>query len=116
MSLQTPENVVPSAPPTLITYTQILLVDRARSDRMQAGKLQARALIPARSDVEALHGVARTTLDQIIERRDDDQMATVRRQREADIAEIGPTQDLRLRQAIEAGALLHQPDERLNTI
>src|SRR5689334_10959080 len=65
-----------SAPPSLMTYL---------SERIQARELESGGFVPSGRDVEALDGISRTSLDQVVDGGDDDEVVGARGDRQADV-------------------------------
>src|SRR3972149_11819806 len=98
----------PYAPPTFATNTSGFT-----SDRVQAHEVQPQRPRVAGHEIHALARAARGALHQIVERRDRHDALPVAVEREANVAEVRPGEELRLGEAVEALGLLHDADERL---
>src|SRR4051794_35208963 len=95
MSPQARAISVSSEPPSLMTY---------RSQRVEAHELEAGGLWVACRDVEALDGIPRTSLDEVVDGRDHDQVLGARRDGQTDVAEVRAGQEFRLGQPVERRA------------
>src|SRR5438034_10124788 len=80
---------------------------------MQADELEAHRLRIPGDEVHALDRVACGALHQVVERGHRYDAAGVLVEREPDIAEVRPGEDLRLRETVQAGGLDDDPHERL---
>src|SRR5205823_3285328 len=86
------------------------------SHRMQAEELEPHRLRIPGDEVHALDRGACRALHQVVQGRDRDDPTGVGIEGEADVAEIGPREDLRFGEAVQSGRLRHDPHERLLTI
>src|SRR5579883_1647311 len=106
---------IPAAPP--IFTTSVIFVAPFRTIkclyRVQAGEGEAKSLVPAEGRIEGLHSVACRALHQIIQRGHDDDALLAGIEFKADIAVVATRQNFGFGIAIDAAALLDQPDVRL---
>src|SRR5712691_1488276 len=109
--------LTPALPPALITARSVTAgglgpgASRVQSDEAEPGVLGE----PERH-VHRLHPVARGALHQVVNRAEGDDALAARVEGESHVAEVRAREELRLRIAVDTGAVLHDPHERLGGV
>ena len=80
---------------------------------MQAWEREPGGLVQPMHDVEALNSLTRCPLHEVVNCTNDDKSVTTGINLKADVAKIGPAQELWLRVTVNAISLLYDPDKGL---